>query len=69
MATYSEIQGWLKRKFGYTVKTCWIADVKAQSGLEVRVAPNRKSKGKRKYPCPLEKRAGIEDALHYFKMI
>jgi hypothetical protein len=51
MATYTEIQEWIKKKYGYTVKTCWIADVKAQCGLPMRTAHNRKGKN-RMYPCP-----------------
>jgi len=32
-ATYSEIQQYVKSKYGKVVKTCWIAHVKELSGL------------------------------------
>jgi hypothetical protein len=35
------IQDWVKEKFGLSVKTCSIADMKQQSGLRLRTAPNR----------------------------
>jgi len=28
MATYNQIQEWIKEKYGFTVKTCWIAHAK-----------------------------------------
>ena len=41
MATYLQIQDWVKLNYGFTPKTCWIADVKHQAGLPMRKAPNR----------------------------
>jgi hypothetical protein len=26
MATYNEIQQWVKKKYGYTIKSCWITN-------------------------------------------
>lgn len=49
--TYKEIQEKYKKKYGKTVKTCWIADVKRKKGYKVRDAYNRLGK-KPKYPCP-----------------
>lgn len=63
MATYKEIQSFVKNKYGFSVKTCWIAHVKEIKGLKPRVAPNRESLKKRKYPCPKDKVAAIEDAF------
>jgi hypothetical protein len=40
--TYQQIQFVYKCKFGKTIKSCWIADVKRQIGFDVRVAYNRK---------------------------
>jgi hypothetical protein len=68
VATYNQIQTWVKQKYGFVPKTCWIADIKNQSGLSMRQAPNRKGAG-RVYPCPQEKKAVILDALRYFGMI
>ena len=36
MATYEEIQDYIKQKYGFTPKTCWIAHVKEICGLPVR---------------------------------
>ena len=69
MVTYREIQNYVKNKYGYTVKTCWIAHVKEMSGLEVNIAPNRTDVNKRKFPCPESKIEPIKDALRHFGMI
>lgn len=68
MATYKEIQDYVRRKEGFTVKTCWIAHVKELNGLSPRKAPNRIFEQDRKYPCPPDKRRAIEDALRHFGM-
>ena len=52
MATYTEIQEWVKQHYGFTPKTCWIAHVKSLSGLPMRKAPNRLGAG-RVAPCLL----------------
>jgi len=69
MATYKEIQDYVKEKRGVTVKTCWIADVKEMCGLNPRIAPNRCSPTKRKNPCPPSKVAIIREAFKFFGMI
>ncbi len=69
MATYREIQLDVRNRYGRTIKTCWIADVKAQHGLTSRVAHNRLSITERKYPCPSEYRPIIEESLRRFDMI
>ena len=33
MATYKQIQTWVKQNHGFVPQTCWIADVKSKSGL------------------------------------
>lgn len=68
MATYKEIQKWVKKKFGYQPKACWIADVKEQCGLPVRKAWNRQS-NKRMFPCPKEKVKDIKAGFRRFGMI
>lgn len=68
MATYKEIRGWVKNKYGYQPRTCWIADVKEQCGLRVRRAWNRKS-NKRMVPCPKQKVKDIKVAFRHFGMI
>ena len=69
MATYSEIQDWIKSSYGYTVKTCWIAHVKEMCGLEPRKAPNRFYENRRLNPCPPNKVEAIKQAFRHFWMI
>ena len=66
--TYKNIQVFVKKNYGFTPKTCWIADIKEKHGLTTRKAPNRKGID-RKHPCPEYAIEPIEHALHYFKMI
>ena len=68
MATYDEIQDWVKAEYGFAPKTCWIAHCKELAGLPVRSAPNRRG-GTRAVPCPRAKRQPIMCALRHFKMI
>jgi hypothetical protein len=68
MATYQQIQNWVKNNYGFVPKTCWIADVKHQSGISMRQAPNRQGQ-ERIYPCPKEKFEPIQKALKHFEMI
>ncbi len=69
MATYSEIQAWVRKQHGFTAKTCWIAHVKSDCGLPVRTAPNRRDASVREIPCPASKRPAIVAALRHFKMV
>nr|WP_298931001.1 hypothetical protein [uncultured Allomuricauda sp.] len=50
--TYKDIQDKAKEELGRSIKTCWIADVKRELGLTHKVANNRISKTRVKYPCP-----------------
>lgn len=68
MATYKEIQFWVKQTYGFVPETCWIADDKNQCGLLMREAPNRKGETRVK-PCPPEKIEAIRAALLHFGMI
>ena len=69
MATYKEIGTYVKKEYGFTPKSCWIAHMKEVCGIKVRVSYNRHDITKRKYPCPLKKMYAIENAFIYFKMI
>jgi hypothetical protein len=69
MATYKQVQDFIREKEGFTVKTCWIADVKEQCGLNPKASPNRVSCTTRQNPCPPEKVEVIKDALRNFNMI
>jgi hypothetical protein len=69
MATYKDIQAYVRQEYGYTVKTCWIAHVKEMCGLERRDAPNREDATARKHPCPPQKVDSIKHAFKYFGLI
>ncbi len=62
--TYKKIQEYVKRKYGFVPKTCWIADTKEFCGLVTRKTWNRKGK-QRKHPCPKDKLPAIKEALKY----
>ena len=66
--TYAKIQEYVKRKYGFVPKSCWIADVKEKCGLTVRKAWSRKT-NVRKYPCPKDKFAAIKEALNHFGLL
>jgi hypothetical protein len=69
MATYKEIQDYVKKQKGYTPKTCWIAHVKEISGLKPKKANNRQASNSRVHPCPTEKQKDIREAFSHFKML
>jgi hypothetical protein len=69
MATYAQIQEYVRQRHGCTVKTCWIAHVKELNGLQPRLAHNRASLHARQEPCPPSKRPLIEEAMYHFGMI
>lgn len=69
MATYKEIQGYVKETYGFLPKTCWIAHMKELCGIPVENAPNRISPSHREKPCPPEKMPYIKEAFQYFGMI
>tara|TARA_R110000751_G_scaffold220432_2_gene323095 strand:+ start:9173 stop:9382 length:210 start_codon:yes stop_codon:yes gene_type:complete len=69
MATYKQIQAWIKENYGFTAKTCWIAHIKAENGKTDRLAPNRIDPLERKHPCPPQKRRAVEEALRHFSII
>lgn len=69
MATYKEIQEYIKDKYGCCVKTCWIAHMKEMCGINVKVANNRIDITKRTHPCPEENQPMIKEAFTHFKML
>lgn len=69
MATYKELQAYIKQKHDFVPQSCWIADVKARHGLTSRVAPNRQDSISRKYPCPPKKLEMIVAAMRILGMI
>lgn len=66
MATYKQIQAWVKANYGWEPKTCWIADCKEICGLDLGVAHNRE--GERKHPCPPHKKKAIFEVFEHFGM-
>lgn len=69
MATYKQIQEYVKETYGFIPKTCWIAHMKEVLGVESKVAVNRIDINKRTHPCPEDKQRYIEEAFRYFNMI
>lgn len=69
MATYKEIQGYVKETYGFLPKTCWIAHMKERCGIPVKNAPNRISPSRREKPCPPEKMPYIKEAFRHFRII
>ena len=69
MATYREIQEYVKEKHTCCIKSCWIAHMKEICGLNPQQSPNRLSPDKRKYPCPVDKQPLIKDAFKELGMI
>ena len=68
MASDRRIQDETKRLFGFVPKACWIADIKAEFGITVRILPNR-SDEHRAYPCPPEKRQPVIQAMRTLGVI
>jgi hypothetical protein len=69
MATYAQIQDYVKKHYGFSAQTCWIAHVKSDLGLTERTAPNRQNPNMRVKPCPPAKRSAIIAALKALKVI
>jgi hypothetical protein len=69
IATYKGIQVWVKDKFGFVPKTCWIAHLKELLGLPKRVAPNRMRVDSRSNPCPEHRKAALIAAFIHFDII
>ena len=68
MATYRELQKWIKDQHGFSAKTCWIAHAKELNGLSRGTATNRQSE-QRVYPCPSDKLTAIIAAFKHFEML
>jgi len=68
MATYRQIQDYIKKNHGYIPKTCWIAHMKEVCGLNPKTAANRRS-SIRMYPCPPERQGDLRKAFEHFKLV
>ncbi|WP_440954999.1 hypothetical protein ACSAZK_15785 [Methanosarcina sp. Mfa9] len=69
MATYKQIQEWVKANYCCNVKTCWIAHAKEICNIPVKKAPNRYNENIRTNPCPPDKFDYIKEAFEHFDMI
>lgn len=69
LATYKQIQEYVKQRYGYVPKLCWIVHMKEECGFKPKVSSNRYSGNVRMYPCPTEKQEDIKDSFRYFKML
>ena len=69
MATYPEIQAYVKDKYNLSIKTCWITHMKEVCGLDVKMSHRRYDPDRRVNPCPESKKPMIEDAFRHFGMI
>ena len=66
--TYWDIQTWVKLRYGFVPKTCWIAHCKELFGLTVRVTWNRRV-AVRLVPCPALKQPVIKQAFQHLGML
>ena len=66
--TYTEAQEIYKKRYGKTVKTCWIADIKRKHGKTKYKSWNRIGSVP-KYPCPDHVFDKLEKTLKELRMI
>lgn len=69
MATYKEIQDYVKATYGFVPKSCWIAHMKEICEIPVKIAPYRISPNKREKSCPPEKMNHNKEAFVHFDML
>lgn len=69
MATYKEIQTYIKNEYGYAAKSCWIAYMKELSGLKPGDSLRRISSTERAFPCTENKQVDIKATFKHFNMI
>ncbi|GLZ23004.1 hypothetical protein [Burkholderia plantarii] len=62
MATYRDIQAFVKERYGIDAQSAWIAHVKELNGLPVK---SRRTSIRIK-SCPEQWRAAIEEAMRHF---
>lgn len=61
--TYRQIQEEYRKYFNKTIKSCWIADVKRELGMPVRMAPNRENTDIIKNKCPERYKQSIKEII------
>ena len=69
-ATYDQIKGYIKERFGMKVSTLYISQIKRKCGLEVGESYNKsKNEDSKVLVCPPENEMAIMDALKHFGII
>ena len=68
-ATYAEIKDYVKEKYGLSVSSLYIGQIKDKAGLEKRKSHNTGSGQGRALVCPPEKEEAIMGAFRYFNLI
>ena len=69
IATYKQIQNYVKELHGYTPRGTWIAHMKEICGLNPKMAATRRSPTSRINPCPPDKQDDLKKAFIHFKLI
>ncbi len=63
MATYKDIQEWVRSHCGFVPQTCWIGHCKEINKIPlIRTPPKKRVK-----PCPSKKQPCIERAFRHFR--
>ena len=68
-ATYTEIKDYVKKKYGFSVSSLYIAQIKDKVGLQKRKNYNLGSGKTKAVTCPPDKEEAIMDAFKHFKLI
>ena len=68
MATYKQMERYIRKTYGFVPKSCWIAHMKEKCNLPVKRAWNRAG-GTRVIPCPTDKESAIISAFKHFGLI
>jgi len=68
MATYDQIRDYAKEKYGFFAKNSWIAHAKAEYGIKINPAHNRKAE-KIAWPCPKKHLPAFKEIFEHFEMI
>jgi hypothetical protein len=68
MATYKDIQAYVKLEYGFVPKSCWIAHMKELCQIPVKKSHNRIDNS-RQVPCPPNKQNAIKMAFKHFGLL
>ena len=68
-ATYAEIKAYIKEKYGLSVSSLYIGQIKDKVGIKERKNYNTGSGNGRVPTCPPEKEEAIMDAFRHFNLI